>query len=71
MLTPSQGYVVKAPGIGKMFSEKAGGCASLSVPAQFSFANIPTKIDRSPSTAVWGDRPTVASISVNHGVEVE
>ena len=67
----SQGYVVKALGIGKMFSEKSGGCGSLSVPAQFTFANIPTKVDRSPSTAVWGDRPSVASISVNHGVEVE
>ena len=67
----SQGYVVKALGIGKMFSEKAGGCGSLSVPAAFTFASILTETDRSSSTAVWGGRPNVATISVNHGVEIE
>ena len=67
----SQGYVVKGLGIGKMFSEKSGGCGSLTVPAAFTFANIPTETDRSSSTAVWGARPSVATISVNHGVEVE
>ena len=54
-----------------MFSEKSGGCGSLTVPAAFTFANIPTETDRSSSTAVWGGRPSVATISVNHGVEVE
>ncbi len=67
----SQGYVVKGLGIGRMFSEKAGGCGTLSVPAQFTFSNIPNETDRSSSTAVWGGRPSVSTISVNHGVELE
>jgi hypothetical protein len=67
----SQGYVVKGLGIGKMFSEKSGGCGSLTVPAAFTFANIPTETDRSSSAALWGGRPNVATISVNHGVEID
>ena len=67
----SQGFVVKGLGIGKMFSEKSGGCGSLTVPAAFTFNSIPEAGDRSPSSAVWGNRPDVATISVNHGVEVE
>ena len=68
----SQGYVVKALGTGKMFADSAGGvtdCSALTMPTGFAFTDIPVTTDRSSSTKVWTDRPTVATISVNHGAE--
>ncbi len=68
----SKGYVVKALGTGKMFADSAGGaadCAAMTIPSGFAFTDIPETTDRSSSTKVWTDRPTVTTISVNHGAE--
>ena len=70
----SQGYVVKALGTGRMFADSAGGaddCAALTMPTGFDFTDIPVTTDKSSSTKVWTDRPTVTTISVNHGAEQE
>ena len=68
----SKGYVVKALGTGRMFADSAGGvtdCAALTMPTGFAFTDIPVTTDKSSSTKVWTDRPTVTTISVNHGAE--
>ena len=66
----SIGYVVKTLGTGKFFGNAAAGsCAAMTMPAGFDFTDIPDNTDKASSTKVWTDRPTITSISVNHGAE--
>ena len=56
-----------------MYSQVANSnCASMmsvSSMANFTVSNIPKEDDRTSSTKVWGNRPTVNTISVKHGVD--
>ena len=66
----SKGYVLKALETGMMFNEvAASNCASMTMPAGFAISNIPTEVDRTSSTALWGQRPLVTTISVKQGEE--
>ena len=66
----SIGYVVKPLGTGKFFGNAAAGsCAAMTMPTGFEFTDIPQNTDKASSTKVWTDRPTITSISVNHGAE--
>ena len=68
----SQGYVVKAWETGLMFSSKAGGCGTLSMPASgFGQTDVPATTDTSYPSFTAASMPSVSTISVNHGVELE
>jgi hypothetical protein len=68
----SQGYVVKSWETGLMFSSKAGGCGTLSMPASgFGSTDIPSTTDVGYPQFTAAEMPNITKISVNHGVELE
>ena len=65
----SKGYVVKATGTGKMLAKHGTSTACDSMTFDFATTAIPSHTAKALPQYVWSSRPTVATVSVVHGVE--
>ena len=67
----SQGYVLKAVGTGMMMAVHSNANACDSMTFAFDTTNIPVVSEKSLPAFTWASRPSIETISVTHGEEME
>ena len=67
----SQGYVLKAVGTGMMMAVHSNANACDSMAFAFDTTNIPVVSEKSLPAFTWASRPSIETISVTHGEEME